>query len=232
MDYEYQDQHFSVEIAKALISLRQVSTPGSKIEQIKNYILGEHQKNGGFGLPDSENEDIFRDDENFIVQLALLSLQQKAKTSQINEDIWRIAKADQWIFGKGKHWVYLYYFPQEKRNAEEKGQLVFPCKIGKTDGIDSKGNIKFDAPEKRVETLTRGAREFAKNPLLFRTDSHTTLETAIHKHLELQNKNISNRPSKEWFWTNPSVVVKIVAQIDCDLLSPISNLAPILSDMG
>ena len=103
-----------------------------------------------------------------------------AKASEISKDFWRYAKTDQWIFGKGKHWIYLYYFPQEKRDAEEKGRSVFPCKIGKADGVARNGNIKYDAPEKRVESLTRGAREFAKIPLLLRTefthntgDSHT-----------------------------------------------------------
>ena len=143
-----------------------------------------------------------------------------AKASEISKDFWRYARTNQWICGEGKHWIYLYYFPQEKRAAEEKGKSVFPCKIGKTNGVDSKGNIKSDAPEKRVETLTRGAREFAKNPLLLRTDSHTTLETAIHKHLELQGKSIPNRPSKEWFLTNPYEVVEIVAAIDFHLLRP------------
>ena len=91
--------------------------------------------------------------------------------------------------------------------------------------------ILYDAPEKRVESLPRGAREFAKIPLLFRTDSHTTLETAIHKHLELQHKTIRKRPSKEWFLTNPGEVVKIVAEINFDLLRPAYNFSAILSDM-
>ena len=108
---------------------------------------------------------------------------------------------------------------------------MFPCKIGKADGVSRNGNIKYDAPEKRVESLTHGAREIAKIPLLFRTDSHTTLETAIHKHLELQDKRICNRPSKESFLTNPLEVVKIVAEINFDLLSPVYNFSAFFADM-
>ena len=154
------------------------------------------------------------DDSGVIVKKALQNLSGFAKASEISKDFWRYAKTDQWIFGKGKHWIYLYYFPQEKRAAEEKGRSVFPCKIGKADGVARNGNIKYDAPEKRVESLLRGARELAKIPLLLRTDSHTTLEIAIHKHLELQHKSIPKRPSKEWFLTNPREVVKIVADIN------------------
>ena len=234
MDYEYKDQHFSVEIAEALLT--QVSSTGSNIGIIKDHLLDSHRKKGGLGLPDSENEDEDIFDSKTVLEIdivgqALLNLSKKAKANRIHKDIWRIAKTDQWIFGKGKHWIYLYYFPQEKRDAEEKGRSVFPCKIGKADGVARNGNIKYDAPEKRVESLTRGAREFAKIPLLLRTDSHTTLETAIHKHLELQHKSIRNRPSKEWFLTNPRDVVNIVARIKITLLHHAYNFPAIFADM-
>lgn len=235
MDYEYKDQHFSVEIAEALLT--QVPSTGSKIDILKTALLDYHRDKGGFGLPDSEDsedEDIFDVKtvlEIGIVGRALENLSKKAKASRIHKDIWRISKTDQWIFGTGKHWIYLYYFPQEKRDAEEKGRSVFPGKIGKADGVDRNGNIKYDAPEKRVETLTGGAREFPKIPLLLRTDKHASLETAIHKHLELQGKRLRKRPSTEWFITTPREVIKIVAGIKITLLHPAYNFSAILSDM-
>ena len=235
MDYEYKDQHFSVEIAEALLT--QATSTHSNIGQIKKYLLDTHRKKGGFGRPDSEDsedEDIFDAKtalEIDIVVQALQNLTQKAKVNRIHKDIWRIARPDQWIFGKGKHWIYLYYFPQEKRDAEEKGSSVFPCKIGKADGVDRKGKIKYDAPEKRVEDLTRGAREFAKIPLLLRTDTHAKLEKTIHNHLELQGKSIPNRPSTEWFLTNPRDVVNIVAGIKITLLHHAYNFPAIFADM-
>ena len=235
MDYEYKDQQFSVEIAEVLLT--QVSSTGHKIDIIKKVLLDSHRKKGGFGLPDSEDEDEDIFDAKTVLEIdivgqALLNLSKKAKASRIHKDIWRIAKTDQWIFGTGKHWIYLYYFPQEKRDAKEKGRSVFPCKIGKADGVDHKGKIKYDAPEKRVASLTRGAREYAKIPLLLRTDTHTTLETAIHKNLELQRKSIPNRPSKEWFLTNPREVVNIVAGIKITLLHPAYNkFSATLADM-
>lgn len=222
MDYEYKDQQFSVEIAEALIQERNSS--GVSLTFVKNKVLTIHMERGGLEPPEGESSRV-------MVKKALQNLSGFAKASEISKDRWRYAKTDQWIFGSGTHWIYLYYFPQEKRDAEEKGCSVFPCKIGKADGVDRNGKIKYDAPEKRVEFLTRGAREFAKIPLLFRTDTHTDLETAIHKNLKLQRKSIPNRPSTEWFRTNPREVVKIVAGIKMTLLHPAYNLSAILADM-
>ena len=215
MDYEYQNQHFSIEIAEALIKKRH----GTRVPltYVAKKVLTIHMESGGLEPPEGEiNLDM--------VKQALQNLSFVAKASEISKDVWRYVKSDQWIFGTGKDWVYLYYFPEEKEKAEDEGESVFPCKIGKVDGVDRKGKIKYDAPEKRVEALIRGAREFAKIPLLLRTDSHTTLETVIHKHLDLQRKSISNRPSKEWFLTSPSEVIDIVEMIDSGLLSPVRSL--------
>ena len=222
MDYKYKDQHFSVEIAETLIPERWSN--GRQTKYVTDRVMKSHIERGG--LEPSEGES-----SREMVKKALQNLSTVAKASEISKNVWRYGHTDQWIVGTGKHWVYLYYFPQEKRDAEEKGRSVFPCKIGKADGVTRNGNIKYDAPEKRVESLTRGAREFAKIPLLLRTDSHTTLETAIHKHLELQRKSIRNRPSKEWFLTNPRDVVKIVAEINFVLLHPAYNFSAILADM-
>ena len=222
MDYEYKDQQFSVEIAEALIQERNSS--GVSLTFVKNKVLTIHMERGGLEPPEGESSRV-------MVKKALQNLSGFAKASEISKDRWRYAKTDQWIFGSGTHWIYLYCFPQEKRDAEEKGRSVFPCKIGKANGVDRNDNIKYDAPEKRVEFLTRGAREFAKIPLLFRTDTHTDLETAIHKNLKLQRKSIPNRLSTEWFRTNPREVVKIVAGIKMTLLHPAYNLSAILADM-
>ena len=221
MDYEYKDQQFSVEIAEALIQEKYTSR--ASLTYVENRVLKSHIDRGGLDPPEEECSRV-------MVKKALQNLSGFAKASEISKNMWRYANTER-IFGEGKHWIYLYYFPQEKRDAEKKDRSVFPCKIGKADGIGRNGNIKYDAPEKRVEALTRGAREFAKIPLLFRTDTHTTLETAIHKNLELQRKNIPNRPSKEWFLTNPREVVKIVADINFALLHPAYNVSAILADM-
>lgn len=222
MDYEYKDQQFSVEIAEALIQKRYTSR--ASLTYVEKKVLTIHMERGGLEPPEE-------DDSGVIVKKALQNLSGFAKASEISPNVWRYVRSDQWIFGTGTHWIYLYYFPQEKHDAEENGRSVFPCKIGKANGLTHKGKIKYDAPEKRVESLTRGAREFPKIPLLFRTDTHTDLETAIHKYLKLQRKSIRNRPSKEWFFTNPRKVVEIVADINVALLYPAYNFSAILADM-
>ena len=234
MDYEYQEQHFSVEIAEALIISTQVSATGAKRETIIKFLLDTHREKGGFGLPDSEDEeeDIFDEErEIFIVERALLNLSKKAKASHIEKNAWRIAKAYQWIFGKGKHWVYLYYFSEDKQDAESQGKSIWQCRIGKTDSVDTRGNIKYKAPENRVDNQTRSYRQKPITALLIRADRHVALERAIQNILTVREQDIPNAPGNSWFWTSPSGVVKIVAEIDVCLLSPISNLVPILSDM-
>ena len=227
MDYEYKDQHFSVEIAEALIRKQRTYTTGTSVKKIRRYLLESHKKRGGLGLPPSVESDCVDIEELRIVWRVLLKLQKQAMTSRIYKEIWRIAKPDQWIFGKGKHWVYLYYFDQDKKEAESQGEVVWRCKIGKTDGVDKDGKIKYRAPETRVENQTRGVPVEPILALLFRTDRHNNLEKVIHGILTLQGKHLRKAQGKEWFLTNPSEVVRIVSKIDVvglHLLSPVENL--------
>ena len=228
MNYEYKNQHFSVEIAEALLA--DVSTSGSKIASIRNCLLDKHLKSGGLGLPNSMDEESVETETINIVRKALQNESKKAKTSCINSDIWRIAKRNQWIFGKGKHWVYLYYFANETRIARVRGKS-WKCKIGKADGFNTSGNIVFSAPEKRVKNQTSGYHEKPVIALLLRTDLHDALEDAIHAILALQGKHLPKAQGKEWFLTTPSDVVKIVAGIDFGLLSPVYDLSPVIERM-
>ena len=221
MDYKYKDQHFSVEIAQALLADARAS--GSKMRHIRAYLLSKHQERGGLEPPEGQSG-------NPIVQSALEKLQKIAKTSAMGNNVWRIAKKNQWIFGEGQHWVYLYYFSRDKQDAERKGQSVWECKIGKADGVNNEGKIIYDAPEKRVQNQTRGTPKAPIIALLFRTDLHKALEDAIHAILTLQGKHLAQAQGREWFLTNPSDVVHIVAGVDFGLLSPVYNLSPILEN--
>ena len=218
MDYEYKNQHFSVEIAEALLA--ETWSSGHKIRTIRRYLLRKHRDKEGLEPPEGRSGSI-------IVFRALDNLRKKAKTSLVGNNVWRIAKEDQWIFGEGAHWVYLYYFARHKRDAESKGNSVWECKIGKVDGVDKNGNIKLDAPETRVKNQTRGTPVSPITALLFRTDRHGALEKVIHGTLTLQGKHLQKAQGKEWFLTNPSEVVRIVSKIDVvglRLLSPVENL--------
>ena len=221
MDYKYQDQHFSVEIAEALLA--ETWSPGNKIRTIRSHLLRKHRDKGGL-------EPLEGRSGSLIVVRALDNLQKKAMTSCIGNNVWRIAKWDQRIFGTGTHWVYLYYFSKDKEEAESKGASVWECKIGSAGGFTRTGKLKRDAPEQRVKRQTSGTPVPPRIALLLRTDLHTTLETVIQETLTLHSKHLPQAQGKEWFLTNPSEVVGIVATIDFGLLSPVYNLSPILEN--
>ncbi len=228
--YEYKDQHFSVEIAETLI-LEATKTTGSQIGEIKKHLLDLHLKKGGLVLED----DAFDTEHVFIVQKALMNCAKKAQASFIRhkKGYWRIAKRNQWIFGEGKHWVYLYYFPQDKQDAEPKAkrQSIWQCKIGRANGVNKKGRRVFNAPERRVKSQTSGCPKTPIIGLLFRTNRHVALEKAIHGILTVREQDIPQNQGTEWFLTNPCEVVEIVAKIDYGLLSPVNNLSAVLLGM-
>ena len=223
MDYKYKDQHFSVEIAETLIPERWSN--GRQTKYVTDRVMKSHIERGG--LEPSEGES-----SREMVKKALQNLSTVAKASEISKNVWRYGHTDQWIFGTGKHWVYLYYFPEDKKKAESEGKSIWQCRIGKTDGVNQKnGRINYDAPDKRVENQTRSYRQKANTALLIRADRHVALETAIQKILFVREREVRHAPGNSWFWTNPWDVVKIVAEIDFSLLSPVNNPFAILSDM-
>ena len=218
MDYEYKDQQFSVDIAESLLA--KTWTSGKKIRTIRRHLLKYHRDKGGL-------EPLGGGTGSLIMIKALGNLQKRAKATAMGNNIWRIATRDQWIFGEGKHWVYLYYFDQDKKDAESKGEVIWRCKIGSAGGFTKAGNMKRDAPETRVKNQTRGTPEEPIIALLFRTDLHDTLEGIIQGILTLQGKHLPNAQGREWFLTNPSEVVRIVSKIDAvglRLLFPVENL--------
>ena len=198
MDYQYKDQHFSVEIAETLI-LEKTKTTGASIEVIEKHLLDIHVKSGGF-RPEEEDDTI-----HYIVMGALQNCQKKAKASCIRRKHprWRVATSNQWIFGTGKHWVYLYYFPEDKQNAESNGKSRWQCRIGKTDGVDKNSEIVFDAPETRVNNQVRNYRQKPITALLIRVDRHGALETAIQKILTLRERKVRNAPATPGFGQIP-----------------------------
>ena len=223
MDYEYKDQHFSVEIAEALIPEKW--STGNRIKNVEKRVLSSHIHRGGLEPPEGENIRV-------MVSKALRNLSSVAKASEISKNVWRYGHTDQWIFGTGKHWVYLYYFPEDKQDAEPKPNgLFWPCRIGATDGVDKHGNIKYEAPKKRIENQTRSYRQKPITALLIRADRNIALEKAIQASLTVREQDIPEAPGNSWFSTNPCEVVEIVAQIGYGLLSPVNNVAAVLLGM-
>ena len=212
MDYEYKDQQFSVEIAEVLIPERW--SVGTGITVLKKRVLSSHTQRGGLEPPEGENSRV-------MIKKALQNLCSIAKASEISPNVWRYGIDHLWIFGQGKHWVYLYYFPNDKSDAGDKGQSVWKCKIGKADGVDKNGKIVYDAPDRRVRNQTRGYHTKPVIALLLKTDLHGALEKVIHGILTLQDKALPLVQGKEWFLTSPSEVVKIVAESHSASLAPV-----------
>ena len=79
-----------------------------------------------------------------------------------------------------------------------------------------------------MKSQTSGAPETPIIALLFRTDLHKELETAIQKILILQDKHLPHAQGDEWFLTNPSDVTTIVASINyAELIYPVFDLSSV-----
>lgn len=118
---------------------------------------------------------------------------------QISEEKWRIPPACQQIFGKGEDWVYLYYFDREKAEAQDQGNEVWPCKIGRTER----------EPEKRIQEQIDEDSDIPIIALLLRTDKPKVLERTIHGILTLRGVHLKHGQGKEWFLTSPNEVIDI-----------------------
>ena len=118
---------------------------------------------------------------------------------RISEEKWRIPPVCQQILGKGEGWVYLYYFDREKAEAQDQGNEVWPCKIGRTER----------EPEKRIQEQMDEGSDIPIMALLLGTDKHRVLERTIHGILTLRGVHLEHGQGKEWFLTSPNEVIDI-----------------------
>ncbi len=112
--------------------------------------------------------------------------------------------ADQ-ILGSGPAAVYLYYLPVYRLRAEEHGEKLWPCKIGRTDRD----------PVSRV--LAQAATALPERPhiaLIIRTSFSLAWESALHGVLTLRGRRIEDSPGSEWFLTSPEEVYKLAILFD------------------
>jgi hypothetical protein len=106
--------------------------------------------------------------------------------------------------GSGDGKVYLYYFPLYREMAESKGESVWPCKIGRTEGD----------PVLRVRSQAATAiPEEPEIALTIRTDVPPDMEKAIHAILAISGRHIEKAQGREWFRTCPREVEAIHAFI-------------------
>ena len=138
--YSHKDKPLTQSIAEEIISSRiyTKSIDGASIASITKLMCRTHEEEGG--LPAEK-------DLEEIAKRALQNLSHSGKANRISSDLWIIPRYPyQQIFGSGKHWVYLYYFSADKKEAESNYKSVWRCKIGKAD----------KNPENRVKSQTSG----------------------------------------------------------------------------
>jgi len=102
--------------------------------------------------------------------------------------------------GSGNGCVYVYYFETYGKIAQSKGESVWLCKIGLSDGeagIRISSQVGTALPEVPILALE------------IKTDEPSTLESAIHSVLILRGRWSKSSPGSEWFFTNPDEILEI-----------------------
>ena len=190
-NYEYVGVPLTPKIAAELIA-RQFSGQTVRRQEIIEPVVSIHEERGG--LP-SEAQDV-----GLTILTALRKLQGNGVAEYNPPNGWQISER---TIGSGENWVYLYYFPSHRETAESRGESVWPCKIGKTDGD----------PYRRVRQQTQGAWERPTIGILIRTDASLDMERTIHAILTLRGRHEEDAQGTEWFTTCPSEVEAIHAFI-------------------
>ncbi len=213
INYEYRDLELTPEIAAVLIP----KLFGGKLysfKLIQDGLLQYHKENGGLAP---------RQKIRAVTNKALGKLKEKKTATRIAYGQWRLAEHlkieekiivvvntpvvtkklspdPDLIVGEGKSGVYVYYFPKDRENAELKGEKIWACKIGHTEG---------EANERILSQQGTSNNEIYLFPLLIRTDSPRELETALHGILKSRGRWIKDAPGKEWFRTSPQEIKEI-----------------------
>ena len=196
-NYEYVGVPLTPKIAQELIK-GQFSGHTVEEQEIVETVVQIHEERGG--LP-SESQDV-----GLTIQTALRTLQRNGDASRISQNRWQISERN---IGSGEGSVYLYYFPSDREATESRGESVWPCKIGSTEGD----------PYRRVRLQTSGTLEEPRIGLIIRIGTssdvgiHAILEKAIHAILTVRGRHMEHVQGTEWFVTNPSEVEEIHAFI-------------------
>ena len=109
------------------------------------------------------------------------------------------------MIGVGNSAIYLYYLPTYRTMAENNGQSVWQCKIGRTDRD----------PLNRI--LAQAGTALPEKPclaLIVKTKHPIYMENALHSVLKLRGQHIKNSPGSEWFLTSPDEVLALVKFFD------------------
>ena len=194
-DYKYAGEPLStiaaVDYLKGVSTKDEAIKKGHSTELLMNVMEEYHVEKGGLST-DSETLAA-------VLRQALRFLSRSGHATELIAGRWRLSKTDQRIFGCGQHWVYLYYFSEDKKKAESQEKSRWRCRVGRA---------KHD-PEGRIARPTKGTPVPPQIALLLRTDKWVELEGAIHRTLKLRGQHLEKLQGAEWFDTNPDEVLEI-----------------------
>jgi T5orf172 domain len=144
-------------------------------------------------------------------------LEEVSPPDPIPDEIEQHPQAERTI-GTGDSSVYFYYYPTYRRDAENRGSEIWPCKIGRSER-DPINRVYAQASTALPEAPIIG--------LLLRTSFPSQWEHAIHYILALRGRIVEDAPGEEWFNTSINEVVEIIRYIDPkldDVITGESNL--------
>jgi hypothetical protein len=106
--------------------------------------------------------------------------------------------------GSGDNSVYVYYYDTYRKYAEQSGNQIWECKIGRTDK---------DPLQRVFGQAGTCYPELPHVALILKCSNSFQLELALHNILKLRNRWIEDAPGTEWFLTSPTEVESIYHMI-------------------
>ena len=108
------------------------------------------------------------------------------------------------ILGTGPNAVYVYYYDVYCEFARIKGEVVWPCKIGRTD---------CDPIQRIIGQAGTCYPELPHVALIIYCDDSNALETAFHNIMKVKGRWMADAPGKEWFMTSPDELKAIYTSV-------------------
>ncbi len=108
------------------------------------------------------------------------------------------------IVGTGAEAIYIYYFPEYKKQAIARNERSWRCKIGRS---------TRDAMDRIRQQVTTSMPEFPETTV-FLTEKSGDLEKALHAVLTLRGQKALDTPGNEWFVTSPEEVLELIHVIN------------------
>lgn len=121
-------------------------------------------------------------------------------SSEVDEVMYSVDE----ILGTGSNAVYVYYYDAYCELARVKGEVLWPCKIGRTD---------CDPIQRIIGQAGTCYPELPHVALIIYCDDSNVLETAFHNIMKVKGRWMADAPGKEWFMTSPDEIKAIYTSV-------------------